>query len=270
VATYKVTGINVGSFNLGESDKVLTIFTAERALVRAVAKGARKPGTKVAGRADVLNVNKLLIAQGKSLDIITQAETVETFPSLRQDLSRLTFGLYYAELTQQFGSGLTDESAEYLDYLRSSLRALGDASQDPVACCLSFELHLLEMLGYMPEISCCVVCRQVLTDFKLGAFHNEWGGVVCGTCLEMSQTPAVAEPGAGWGGGSTADRQITHITPLVWKHLVLAGSHAPGAAVAGRTRQPLYAAHRLMQSYIEHRAGRRMKTLDLVRDIPAS
>lgn len=266
MATYKVIGINVGSFNLGESDKVLTIFTAERALVRAVAKGARKPGTKVAGRADVLNVNRLLIAQGKSLDIIRQAETVETFPNLRQDLFRLTFGLYYAELTEQFGSGLTDESAKYLDYLRSSVRALADASQDPVMCCLSFELHLLEMLGYMPELSSCVVCRQVLTDFKLGAFHNEWGGVVCLTCLEMSQTPAVAEPGAG----STADRQITHITPLVWKHLVLAGSNTPGAAVAGRTRQPLFAAHRLMQGYIEHRAGRRMKTLGLLRDIPAS
>src|SRR5262249_3966999 len=143
MATYKVSGINVGSFNLGESDKILTIFTAERGLIRAVAKGARKPGTKVSGRADVLNVNSLLIATGKTLDIITQAETLETFPKLREDLSRLSFGLYYAELTQQFGPGLTEESSEYLQYLRQGLRILADHQREPVSSCLTFELGLL-------------------------------------------------------------------------------------------------------------------------------
>lgn len=272
MATYKVTGINVGSFNLGESDKILTIFTSERGLVRAVAKGARKPGTKVAGRADVLNVNKLLIATGKTLDIITQAETTETFPRLREDLSRLSFGLYYAELTQQFGTGLTDECFEYLDYLRQSLRQLSDSGQNPVWSCLCFESGLLDMLGYKPELTVCVVCRDALTDFKLGAFHHEWGGVVCRNCFETARSQSVAEATAGWGAVPDNPREVTHITPLVWKHLVLA-SATPAEAVPlsdtdlSQSKQSLYAAHRLIQSYIEHRAGRRMKSLDLVKDL---
>src|SRR5262249_22437325 len=138
MATYKVNGINIGSFNLGESDKILTIFTAERGLIRAVAKGARKPGTKVAGRADLLNVNSLLVATGKTLDIITQAYTLETFPRLRDDLSRLSLGFYYAELSQQFGPGLTEEAEEYLEYLRQALRVLADPARDAVASCLGF------------------------------------------------------------------------------------------------------------------------------------
>ncbi len=275
MATYKVNGINVGSFNLGESDKILTIFTSERGLIRAVAKGARKPGTKVAGRADVLNVNNLLVATGKTLDIITQAETVETYPRLREDLSLLSFGLYYAELTQQFGDGLTDESGEYLGYLRQSLRLLSDAGRDPVWSCLGFELGLLTMLGYRPELTVCVLCREALTDFRLGAFHHEWGGVVCRNCSDMARSQSVAEPTSDWGAAPGSSRESTHITPLVWKHLVVAAaalfdsseSVSDPELSGSRSKQPLYAAHRLIQSYIEHRAGRRMKSLDLVKDL---
>src|SRR5580704_11965922 len=113
--TYTVTGINIATFNLGESDKLITIFSSERGLIRAVAKGARKPGAKVAGRAEPLNVNKLLLATGRSLDIITQAESIETFPKLRQNLVRLSFALYYAELTQHFGPGLCEENEAHFD-----------------------------------------------------------------------------------------------------------------------------------------------------------
>jgi DNA repair protein RecO (recombination protein O) len=242
----------------------LTIFTAERGLIRAVAKGARKPGAKVAGRADLLNVNSLLMATGKTLDIITQADTLETFPRLRDDLSRLTFGLYYAELTQQFGPGLTDESGDYLEYLRQALRVLADPSQDPVAACLGFELGLLTMVGYKPELTYCVLCREILTDYKLGAFHHEWGGVVCKNCIDDARAQSVAEPTWQWQAESAGARDATHITPLVWRHLILA---ATGDSSGSRSKQPLNAAHRLMQSYIEHRAGCRMKSLDLVKDM---
>ena len=124
MTTYSVSGINIGSFNLGEADKVLTIFTAERGLVKAVAKGARKPGAKITGKAEVLNVNKLLIAKGKTLDIITQAESIETFTRLRADLTCLTYGLYYAELTQAFGQGVGEESLQYFDLLVTSINTL--------------------------------------------------------------------------------------------------------------------------------------------------
>ncbi|HEY9776742.1 MAG TPA: DNA repair protein RecO [Planktothrix sp.] len=263
--TYTLTAITIGSFNLGESDKILTLFSAERGLVRAVAKGARKPGAKISGRSDVLNVNKLLLATGKSLDIITQAESVQTFPALRQDLVRLSYCLYYAELTQHFGQGLADESDSYLQFFTDSLRLQAEKRGEASMLCLEFELHLLQTLGYKPEIDYCVVCRTPLTEYLLAAFHYDLGGIVCDRCFN-SRRQYVRE-----GRHSDSDAMQgsgrTHVTPLVWKRLILAGQRLtpeqtsePGQNMI-RANQ---AARRIVQGYIEHRAGRRMKSLDLI------
>jgi DNA repair protein RecO (recombination protein O) len=262
--TYSVTGINIGTFNLGESDRLLTIFTAERGIVRAVAKGARKPGAKMTGRSELLHVNHLLLNTGRSLDIITQAETVEAFPQLRSDLTRLTFALYYAELTAAFAEGLNDDSALYFDCLRNALRAQAERLSDAAWLCLQFETLLLDMLGYRPELTCCVVCRAPLTDYALSAFHQDWGGIICRACFDGSRGAMVREDDES--GDLHAMRASTQITPLVWKQLILAGQEQSVAPNSAALKQSLQAARRLMQSYIEYRAGKRMKSLDLVRD----
>jgi len=270
--SYSVTGINVGTFNLGEADKIITIFTAERGLIRAVAKGARKPGAKVGGRAEPLNVNKLLMATGRSLDIITQAESVETFPKLRQDLVRLSYALYYAELTQHFGPGLSDENETYFEFLRDALRMQAECGGDPAWLCLKFELGLLDMLGYRPELTYCVMCRQPLTDSTLGAFHQEWGGIICKPCLAKGRSDrGLADEEHAISGFSI--RFAREITPNVWRHLVLAsdpdssGDPIYGQPARASLKQSLTAARRIVQGYIEHRAGKRMKSLDLVADL---
>lgn len=266
--TYTVHAVNVGSFALGETDKVLTLFAAEKGIVKAVAKGARKPGSKIAGRADVLNVNKLLLATGKTFEIITQAESIETFPNVRKDLNRLSYCLYYAELTNHFGLGLADESASYFDFLCDSLRAQGDLGLDPTALCLIFELKLLEWLGYQPELGCCVVCRDALTEYRVAIFHFESGGIVCERCSADEQRARVSEGYSKARQTSAFVRESMNITPLVWKRLILAagemtpsdlrGSNSP--AIARATE----AARRVIQTYIEYRAGKNMKSLELI------
>jgi len=272
--TYSATGINVGSFNLGEADKVLTIFTAERGLLRAVAKGARKPGARVAGRAELLNVNSLLLASGRSLDIISQAEGLESFPKLRDDLVRLSYGLYYAELTQHFGQGLSEESSTYLELLRRALRQQAEAAVDGAWLCLQFEMALLDMLGYRPELTCCIVCREVLGDYTVSHFHQDWGGIICRSCWRQGRSQQVREhSGQELDQAPYSVRTGTEITPLVWKHLVLAAEaeFAPYGSgpvpMARSVQQSLAAARRIIQGYLEHRAGRRMKSLDLVNSL---
>lgn len=263
--TYAATGINIGTFNLGESDRILTIFTAERGLIRAVAKGARKPGAKLVGRSEPLNVNKLLLATGRSLDIITQAETVENFPQLRQDLVRLSYSLYYAELTQHFGPGLSEENATYFVFLCDAVRAQAQKSGDPAWLSLCFELGLLDLLGYRPELTYCVMCRQPLSDASLGAFHQEWGGIICKSCLSGRDTNLTQEEVVSGFSVRTA----REITPFVWRHLVLAsqGAEPSGQLERASVKQSLVAARRIAQAYIEHRAGKRMKSLDILADI---
>lgn len=273
--TFTVNAVTVGTFNLGEADKILTFFTEERGLTKAVAKGARKPKSKMAGRSELLNVNRFLIHKGRSLDIITQAETLETFLKLRSDLNRLSYGLYFAELTRSFGQGLEDDPAGYFYYLRNSLNALCGAEADLSRICLNFEFGLLQRLGLKPELTFCVACRKVLTEKNLAVFHKELGGVICSGCYSSQHSVvkgelSVAEdPFSGYGmqeDRSGTDRLETHITPLVWKQLVLS---AGGETLAGRPQgqagqQSLFAAGRIIKSYLEHRAGRRMKALDLV------
>ncbi|MGH9549012.1 MAG: DNA repair protein RecO, partial [Terriglobales bacterium] len=268
--TYTLHAITIGSFHLGEADKILTLFSSERGLVRAVAKGARKPKAKMSGRSDVLNVNKLLLATGRSLDIITQAETIETFGALRKDLVRLSFALYYAELTQHFAQGVADESEIYFQFLTDSLRAQSQQKDDAAFLCLEFELQLLQLLGYKPELDYCVACREPLTDFSLAAFHYEQGGIVCERCfsgrarvVREGGDETVAPDHSRHGTGST------HVTPMVWKRLILASQvDIPELDRVAETQQNVLranqAARRIVQGYIEHRAGRRMKALDLI------
>jgi len=273
VPTYSLTAVNVGSFALGESDKVLTLFSVERGLSKAVAKGARKPGAKIAGRADVLNVNRLMLATGRSLDIITQAEGVETFPALRHDLNRLAYGLYYAELTSQFGQGLSDEAEIYFEKLCEALRLQAEGQVDGALLCLEFELFLLDLMGYRPELDCCVDCRQALTDYKVSAFDHDAGGILCDACFakqQRSHNRQVAETyDAGAGREHSFGRAFsTHLTPLVWKSLILAARGGPAqeerTPLSAATARATEAGCRLIQSYIEHRAGRKMKSLELL------
>lgn len=267
--TYTVHAVNVGSFALGETDKVLTIFTAEKGLVKAVAKGARKPGSKIAGRADLLNVNKLLLATGKTFEIITQAENIETFPSVRKDLIRLSYCLYYAELTCHFGLGVADESALYFDFLCDSLRAQSDISLDATSLCLMFELKLLQWLGYQPELDCCVVCRDALTEYRIAMFHFESGGIVCEKCTAEEQRARVSEGYSKARQTSSAFvRESVHITPLVWKRLILAAGETMPTDLSGGSSPTIArateAGRRIIQTYIEYRAGKNMKSLELI------
>lgn len=275
--TYNVHAINIGSFLLGEADKVITVFSAERGLLRCVAKSARKPGTKMTGRSDVLSVNKLLLSSGRSFEIITQAECIDTFPEFRKDLQRMSYGMYYAELSHHFGPAFSEESQLYYDYLYASLGLQARSKSDPEWLCLEFELGLLGMLGYRPELTFCMSCRDVLADYNIGTFNQDMGGVMCQQCSVRERQLALREGVAqNEFVRETSFRESTHITPLVWKNLVLACDHRvseegfeENSVVKLPLPQSIRAARRLIHSYIEHRAGRHMKALDLLEQLNA-
>jgi DNA repair protein RecO (recombination protein O) len=121
--TYKATGINLKSMPLGEADKLVTILTREFGLIRAVAPGARKQNSKLGGRSGLFVVNELLLAKGRSLDKITQAETLESYPGLSKDLSKLAASQYLAELV--LCHALSEQPQEELyELLNEHLRRL--------------------------------------------------------------------------------------------------------------------------------------------------
>lgn len=268
------------------------MFSAERGLTRAVAKGARKPGTKMAGKSEALCANRLLLAKGKSFDIITQAESINTFSKLRGDLVRLTYGLYYAELTQALGEGLEEDSNLYYLMLYTALEAQELQQADARLLCLEFEMCLLRMLGMSPELKVCVKCRRALTESNVANFFSELGGIGCNQCSSGSnarsrmQVAEGSKPYAGDMSNRYADDiydpedRGTFVTPLVWKIMVtvdlsieeLVSSAFEATSLKRREYneaqlRALDAGRRLMQRYLEERAGKRMKTLDLLKQI---
>ncbi|MCT7981845.1 DNA repair protein RecO [Laspinema sp. A4] len=172
--TYKATGINLKSIPLGESDRILTILTRECGLIRAVAPGVRKPKSKLGGRAGLFVVNELVLTQGRSLDRITQADTLESYPGLSKDLGKLTAGQYLAELA--LCQALSDHPQEELFSLLSEhlsriegLLMTGDRPSTTQVLPLLTQgiYHLLALGGIAPQVhACCLTQRPLTPDFQ--------------------------------------------------------------------------------------------------------
>lgn len=160
--TYKATGINLKSMPFGEADRLLTILTREHGLVRAVAPGCRKPKSKLGGRSALFVVNDLMLVQGRSLDKIAQAETLESYPGLSQNLAKLTTSQYLAELTlYQALSG--QPQIELWDLFCQQLTQLQTATPAQVPCCLIHgTLQLLAWAGIAPQVHACCLSHQPL------------------------------------------------------------------------------------------------------------
>ena len=154
---------------MGESDRVLTVLTREFGLIRAVAPGVRKHRSTIGGRSELFVVNELLIAKGRSLDKITQADTVQSHPGLSRNLGKLAAAQYLAELA--IASALSDEPQEELFWLLgehlSRLERLSDRTEIQSAAVLVAHLthgifHLLALAGLAPQVQVCCATRHPL------------------------------------------------------------------------------------------------------------
>src|SRR5947209_5448766 len=99
---YRTEAIVLKGYDYGEADRVLTLYAPEHGKVRAIAKGVRRTKSRKAGHLDLFTRSSLLLATGRQFDIITQAETIETFRAVREDLWLSTCAHYVAELVDGF------------------------------------------------------------------------------------------------------------------------------------------------------------------------
>jgi DNA repair protein RecO (recombination protein O) len=180
--TYRATGINLKSMAMGESDRLLTILTKEHGLIRAVAAGARKHRSGMAGRSNLFVINDLQIAAGRNIDRITQAETIYAFSGLGQNLGKLTAAQYLAELV--LVQALSAQPQEQLfGLLTQQLKNLEGSEHNPLAYLNHGIYHLLAIAGFAPQLHACCLTREPLTpnlsssQWQVG-FSISGGGVV--------------------------------------------------------------------------------------------
>jgi DNA repair protein RecO (recombination protein O) len=200
---YRTDAVVLRRHDLGEADRVLTLYSPRVGKFRAVAKGVRRPKSRLGGHVELFTHVNVLVAQGRNLDIVTQAETVRPYPRIRDDLWKAAYACYAAELVDRFTEERLDNPAvfdlllELLAYLDTlQVEPEGGAvreAREPVGASAAagavelaarnFELRLLGHLGYAPELFHCVQCARRLVPSQ-NRFSAADGGVLCADCGE--------------------------------------------------------------------------------------
>jgi len=177
--SYQTQALIIGQFKLGEVDKIVTIYTPEFGKLKAIAKGAYRPGSKLGGNVELLTHSLMMLARGRNLDIVTQSQTIDAFTDLKGDLWRMACGLYVLELVDSF-TVENDEDRPLFDLLLDALRWLSQSDHSEIVL-RYFELQVLNYVGYRPELYSCAVCGSPVKPM-VNFFSSDRGGVLCPRC----------------------------------------------------------------------------------------
>lgn len=176
---YRTEAVVLRRFNLGEADRLVTFYTLKHGKVKAIAKGARRPKSRKAGHLEPFTRVLLMLARGRDLDIITQAEAIDTYPQLRADLVRIGQASYVIELVDAF-TVERDENRLLFSLLATTLDRLAHI-ESAEATMRFFELRLLELAGFHPELFVCVHCKDEIKP-EDQFFSTALGGAICAHC----------------------------------------------------------------------------------------
>lgn len=173
---YRDTGITFKQIDINEADRIISVLTKYHGRVDAVAKGVRKIASRKGGNIDIMNKTKFSFANGKELDIVLEAELIDSYQHLKQKLSSTSILFYICELLDKFlqtGSreretyDLTDLLLEVLKKYKSNL---------PLA---AFELKIMAIQGYEPSLETCIKCNKPLGESQSFNLSPNSTGLLC-------------------------------------------------------------------------------------------
>ncbi len=178
--SFQTEAIVIRKVKLGEADRILTLYTPQLGKIRAVAKGVRKPKSKMSGHLELLTHSLVSLVKGRNLDSVTGCQTIHGFLPLKTDLERAAGGLYVAELVDQFTAD-EDGNPPLFQLLLDTLQSLAGDNNREMALRF-FELRLLEETGYRPEFEVCTACHASLEAASW--FSASAGGLICPACRQ--------------------------------------------------------------------------------------
>lgn len=160
---YKTEAIVLRSMDLGEADRVLTVLTPRLGKLRVVAKGVRRTRSRLGGGLEPFSDVQLVLAVGRTFDVVTQVAITDPHLGLRDDLEATAAAWYVVELADRFCEGSADSHGAFV-LLAQALAAL-DAPPGAIAretVNRWFELHLLGAMGFRPELAQCLECGAAI------------------------------------------------------------------------------------------------------------
>ena len=182
---YVTEAINLKSYNLNDADKIMVMYSKENGLIKGVAKGIKKPKSKLGARMDLLVANSLQLLKGRSLDTIVQAQTVNNFKKTRENIDKLIYSSYISELVMNLGEGSESASQEIYELLYKALNRISDSQEkkDALIAVIKFQLKILLIMGFCVELDTCLCCREQVLDEEM-YFSSKMGGILCKECNE--------------------------------------------------------------------------------------
>lgn len=175
--------INLKSYPLSESDKIIVMYSKDKGLIKGVAKGCKKPKSKLGARMDLLVANQLMLYKGKNLDTICEAKSINTFKNNRQDMNKLFYSMYISEVVNNFGVEEDPCAEETYDLLYNALEKVANAKskKDILISVIKFQLKIMQIAGFGIELDTCLCCREQILDENM-YFSSKMGGVICSEC----------------------------------------------------------------------------------------
>jgi len=178
--SFRVDAVVLRHSDYGEADRLLTLYTRQLGKTRAIAKGARKIASRKAGHIEPFTHVKLQLAKGRDMFLVTQADTVDAYLPLREDLILTSHASYVLELLDRFTYEDETENLPTFRLLTETLSRLASKS-DPWLVIRYYEMRLLDYLGFRPQLMECANCgRGIKAEDQFFSFSA--GGVICPRC----------------------------------------------------------------------------------------
>lgn len=172
-------GLVIREQNIGEADRRVTLLTRDYGIVHAFARGARRIKSNALTATQLLSYSRFSIFQGRGSYIIDEAEPIEVFFSLRGNMETLSLSLYFAQLMAELAPEL-DDAEPYLRLILNAFHLLSAGKRPPLQIKAIFELRLLSIAGYMPNLVACETCGAFESDPMF--FDTAHGRLYCANC----------------------------------------------------------------------------------------
>lgn len=181
---YKTEAVVLRHIPLGEADRLLTIYALDLGKVRCVARGVRRIKSRLSGHIQPLNRISLSLTEGRNLDIVTEAEAINVYPAMHNDLFKLSAAMFLAELVDGFSEERSPSMPIYR-LLTDSLDHI-ETANNPEQLIRYTQTRILDLSGFGPELHQCVFCQTALEPSQ-HLFSRLEGGIVCPGCRSESE-----------------------------------------------------------------------------------
>ena len=183
---YITNAINLTSYDFSENDKIIVMYSKEKGLLRGLAKGCKKPKSKLGATMQALVANKIIMNKGRNLDLVSQAESLDSFKNIKKDFNKLSLSMYCAEIISNYGIEEDTNSNEIYNLLYNGLEKLSK-SESPIEtmlCVLRFQLKIMAQIGLKISLKTCSNCDCEFIQNENYKFSIATGGILCSECYK--------------------------------------------------------------------------------------